>query len=75
MGSCEAPAAVLDLDFDQLMCEKVEADVFAHNERGWRLLERMGMKREGVIRHAFRKYGEWVDVAVYGMVAAERSPE
>jgi len=70
----EALAGVLDLWFTSLDGHKIEADVFTHNVRGRRLVEKLGMQQEGVIRHAHRKRGEWVDAAVYGMLADEWSP-
>lgn len=67
----EVLAALLRFGFDELGFAKVEADVFTHNERGRRLVERLGMTHEGTIRRAHRKYGEWVDIALYGMLPEE----
>jgi RimJ/RimL family protein N-acetyltransferase len=67
----EALGAVLGLGFRELGYAKIEADVFTMNERGLRLVEGLGMRREGTIRRALRKRGEWVDLAVYGMLAEE----
>lgn len=67
----EALRAVLELGFETLGYAKIDADVFTTNERGRRLVERAGMTLEGTIRRALRKQGEWVDVAVYGMIPEE----
>lgn len=67
----EALAEVLRFGFADLGYAKVEAEVFTHNERGRRLVERLGMTHEGTIRRAHRKYGAWVDVALYGMLPEE----
>jgi RimJ/RimL family protein N-acetyltransferase len=70
----EALQAVLALGFDALAYAKIEADVFTTNERGLRLVESAGMRREGTIRRAVWKRGEWVDTALYGMLAEEHTP-
>lgn len=67
----EALSALLDYCFTSLNGHKIEADVFTHNVPGRRLVEKVGMKQEGIIRHAHRKGGEWVDQVVYGMLADE----
>lgn len=67
----EALRAVLDLGFGELGYAKIEADVFATNDRGRRLVESVGLIHEGTIRRALRKRGAWVDLAVYGGLAEE----
>lgn len=67
----EALRALIELGFNELDYYKMEADVHTHNERGIRLVESVGMNREGVIRRAFRKYGELVDTALYGLLREE----
>ncbi|MPZ51605.1 MAG: GNAT family N-acetyltransferase [Acidimicrobiia bacterium] len=68
----EALGALLDYGFDTLDYTKIEADVFTHNTRGRRLVERVGMRQEGTIRSAHLKYGEWVDAALYGVLSDDR---
>lgn len=67
----EALLGLLALGFGTLGYAKVEAEVFAENRRGLRLVERVGMKREGLVRRAVRKYGDWVDEALYGVLFEE----
>lgn len=67
----EALSSLIALGFNVLDYYKIEADVFLHNERGRRLVERVGMSHEGVIRGAHRKYGELVDTAIYGLMKGE----
>lgn len=67
----EALSGLLDYCFTSLDVHKVEADVFTHNLRGRHVVEKVGMTQEGVIRHAHRKGGEWVDHVVYGILADE----
>jgi len=69
----EALESVLDLGFAELDYYKIEADVFTENTRGRRLVEKAGLTHEGTIRNAYRKYGEWVDDAIYGILYEEWS--
>jgi [ribosomal protein S5]-alanine N-acetyltransferase len=67
----EALAAVLDAAFGDWRLGKVEAEVFAHNLAGIRLVESMGLTREAYLRRAVLKGGEWIDETVYGILAEE----
>ena len=67
----EALSALLRLGFDTLDYAKIEAEVFIGNVRGLRLVESVGMSREGVVRRRRRKGGEWVDEAIYGVLPEE----
>jgi len=67
----EALSALLQFGFDTLDYAKIEAEVFLNNQRGLRLVESVGMIREGVIRRAVRKRGSWLDEARYGVLPEE----
>lgn len=64
----EALDGLIGLCSSELDYAKVEAAVFVDNVAGRRLAESVGFELEGVIRRSFRKYGELVDQAVYGLV-------
>ena len=64
----EALLALIDLGFSTLEYDKLEAEVFATNERGRRLVEHAGFALEGMVRRSQRKYGKWIDAAIYGML-------
>jgi ribosomal-protein-alanine N-acetyltransferase len=70
----ESLTRLLRFGFEELGYLKMEAEVFTHNSRGTRLVERVGMTHEGTIRRAHLKYGEWVDAAIYGMLPEEAPP-
>lgn len=57
--------------FDDLGLVRVEADIDPRNERSWRLLERIGFQREGLLRKRWRVNGEVCDTAFYGLLAEE----
>jgi RimJ/RimL family protein N-acetyltransferase len=67
----EALTALIDLGFERLDYYKMEADVYTINERGTRLVQSVGMIREGIIRRAHRKYGDWVDAGIFGIIRDE----
>ncbi len=67
----EALAAVLGLCFGDLDQVKVEAEIFTNNPRSMRLVEKLGMQREGTVRSAHFKRGVWVDSHIYGILRNE----
>lgn len=67
----EAAAALVRFDFEHLDMAKVEADVFTHNTRGIRLVEKLGFRREAHHRRAVLKRGEWIDEYIYGILPGE----
>jgi RimJ/RimL family protein N-acetyltransferase len=68
----EAIRAVIDVCFDALGLRRVHAGCFADNEPSWRLMERLGMRREEFSRKtALHRSGEWLDGMNYGLLAEE----
>src|SRR5690606_36454569 len=71
--AAEAVGAVIDLCFGPLGLRRVHAGCFAANELSWRLMERLGMRREEFSRRtALHRSGEWMDGMTYGLLAEER---
>lgn len=51
---------------------RVYANCFAGNERSWRLMERIGMRREVcTLKESLHRSGEWLDAMSYGLLAEE----
>ena len=68
----EAVRALLRLCFDELGLRRVTADCFADNEASWRLMERVGMRREiHTLRESLHRSGEWLDGMGYALLADE----
>jgi RimJ/RimL family protein N-acetyltransferase len=67
----EAAAAVLDLAFGPLGLHRVEATHFTRNPASGRVMEKLGMRLEGVFRDAFLKWGRYEDVAQRAILADE----
>jgi aminoglycoside 6'-N-acetyltransferase len=68
----EAARAVLGLAFDHYGMHRVRARMDARNTASARLCERLGFRREGLLRKDWYISGEWTDTLVYGMLAGER---
>jgi len=71
----EAVRELFRLCFEDLALRRVVAGCFAGNEPSWRLMERLGMRREShVVRESLHRSGEWMDGYVYALLRDEWSP-
>ena len=67
-----AAAELLRLAFEDLGVRRVVAQCFADNTPSWRLMERLGMRRESSTRAAsLHRSGRWLDGVGYGILAEE----
>jgi RimJ/RimL family protein N-acetyltransferase len=71
----EAARAVLRYGFEDLRLNRVHANHFLHNASSGRVLEKIGMVREGCRREHVRKWGRFLDVVLYGVLADEDGSE
>lgn len=68
----EAVEAVLGLCFGPLGLRRVVALCFADNTASWRLMERVGMRREShTVRDSLHRSGTWLDGYSYAVLAEE----
>lgn len=67
----EAATAVLRYGFETLQLAKVYARADPRNGASLRVLEKVGMTREGLLRSHLIRRGERVDRAYYGLLASE----
>ena len=67
----EAARALLDHGFASLGLHRVHAHCIAENQASARVLERLGMIREGRLREHEYFGGRWWDVLLYGVLASE----
>jgi RimJ/RimL family protein N-acetyltransferase len=71
----EAVTEVLRICFEDLGLRRVFAQCFADNEPSWRLMERVGMRREEhAVRESLHRSGEWLDGLRYALLADEWRP-
>ena len=73
----EAARAVIDWDFERYALHKVFARSDVRNRQSWRVMEKVGMTREGVLRGHHKARNEREDVVYYGVLREEweRMPE
>ena len=57
--------------FGALGLERLEADIDPRNAASCRLVERVGFRREGLLRQRWRVGDEITDSAIYGLLRAE----
>lgn len=71
-GYCtEAAREVLRFGFENLRLHRIDSGHFANNAASGRILRKLGMKHEGTTREHIRKWGEYLDVEIYGLLARE----
>lgn len=68
----EAVHRLIRLCFTDLGLRRVTANCFADNEPSWRLMERVGMRREfHTVRDSLHRSGRWLDGLGYALLAEE----
>ena len=68
----EATRRLFDFLFDEIGAHKLIALCTAENEPSYRLMEKVGMRREGCLREHSMLGGRWHDELVYGLLSTER---
>lgn len=64
----EAAQLVLDFAFDVLRTHRLEARAAICNGRGNGAMKKLGAEREGVLRHAFFRNGDYLDQVVWSIL-------
>ena len=68
----EAVRELLRICFEELGLRRVVAMCFADNVPSWRLMERLGMRREEyAVRDSLHRSGEWLDGMTYALLVDE----
>jgi [ribosomal protein S5]-alanine N-acetyltransferase len=67
----EAGRALLGFGFDRLGLNLIHAGHFTRNPASGRVLQKLGMRPEGLLRQRILKWGVFEDIAVYSILAAE----
>lgn len=67
----EAASLLLRLGFDSLGLHRISATADIRNVASWRVLEKVGMRREAHFREHMRQRGEWRDSVVYAILEGE----
>jgi RimJ/RimL family protein N-acetyltransferase len=70
----EAVGELVRIAFEELGLRRLVAHCYAANEPSWRLMERLGMRREAhVVKESLHRSGAWMDGVSYGLLAEEWS--
>lgn len=69
----EASYAMLEAGFNMLGLQRIVAHCDQRNKASARVMERLGMRREGVFRASKHIQGEWRDEYLYAMLAEDFS--
>ena len=70
----EAVSAVISVCFEVLRVRRIIANCFADNIASWRLMERLGMRREGhSVGDSLHRSGRWLDGYSYALLDEEWS--
>ncbi len=67
----EACHRLLTWMFRSIRVRKVIAHCVPENVASWRLMEKLGMQREGILRQHSTLHGAWIDEYLYGLLAHE----
>ena len=69
-GFCtEAAHAIVEFGFSFLGLKKIHAHHLARNPASGRVMEKIGMEKEGYMKNHFKKWGVFEDIVFYGIVA------
>lgn len=69
----EAARAAIDWAFASLPVNRIHAMHFTRNPASGRVLQKIGMTREGTLRQRIKKWGEHLDADMYSILRSDRS--
>jgi ribosomal-protein-alanine N-acetyltransferase len=67
----ESARAILNVAFNELKLHRVWATCHAQNRASYRVMEKLGMRREGLFLKNAMEKGEWRDSYLYAVLAEE----
>jgi [ribosomal protein S5]-alanine N-acetyltransferase len=70
----EAAREMMRYGFEDLGLHRIFASHFKHNPASGRILQKLGMQHEGCQREHLRKWDQWVDSELYGILRHEWQP-
>lgn len=71
-GYCtEAAREIIKYGFAKLELHKIYATHLANNPASGKVMEKLGMKQEGVLRQHVQKWGKYYDLIYYGILRNE----
>lgn len=71
-GYCtEAAREILRYGFEDLMLNRIFASYFRRNPASGRIMEKLGMRHEGIARQHIKKWNGYEDLVMYGILRDE----
>lgn len=67
----EVARALMVYGFEVLKYHRIQAETSTANPASYRVMERLGMRREGQLREAEQRDDVWVDILYYGILVTE----
>jgi ribosomal-protein-alanine N-acetyltransferase len=67
----EAVKALVTFGFESMGLHRIYARTGSRNIRSWRLMERIGLRREAQLRQSHKVQGQWDDEFIYAILADE----
>lgn len=67
----EAARAVLGFGFDELLLNRIQARHLTRNPASGRVLQKLGMRFEGIHREHVHVWGSFEDVAMFGLLRSD----
>ena len=71
----EASKAMLKYGFEVMKLNKIHASHMMQNPASGRVMEKIGMQREGVLKQHALKWDQFVDLAVFGALSSSWQAE
>ncbi|MEC5424767.1 GNAT family protein [Virgibacillus sp. C22-A2] len=71
----EATKKVMEYGFNHLNLNKIFAASFTSNPGSWRIMEKVGLKYEGTLKQHVARFGQFYDLAYYGLLKEEFKTE
>nr|WP_262483300.1 GNAT family protein [Chryseobacterium oranimense] len=64
----EAASALIDFGFKELQLNKIYATYFLHNPASGRIMEKIGMEKEALLKQHLKKDNGYFDVQMYSVL-------
>lgn len=71
----EAAGALVNFGFDTLALNRIEAGHYPGNPASGRVMQKLGMQQEGILRKHTLRFDKFEDRVVYGLLASDREDE
>ncbi|WP_100011323.1 GNAT family N-acetyltransferase [Lentibacillus sediminis] len=67
----EAAKEIVRVGFEELKLNRIYAQAFTTNPGSYRIMEKVGLKHEGILKEHVKRNGDYFDIKVYGMTKSE----